>query len=55
MIWDKIKEFMSDGMDEEAAVQEVEKLREGGTINKLIRMLQDERKDKGVGDDGVAG
>ncbi|KAJ8125930.1 hypothetical protein O1611_g7709 [Lasiodiplodia mahajangana] len=55
VIWDKIKEFMAEGMDEEVAVQEVEKLRDGGTINKLIRMLQDDRKDKGIGDDGVLG
>ncbi|KAI0399789.1 transcriptional activator of glycolytic enzymes-domain-containing protein [Xylaria palmicola] len=55
VIWDKIKEYMADGMAEEAAVQEVEKLRDGGTINKLIRMLQDERKDKGLGDDGMLG
>ncbi|KAI1360960.1 transcriptional activator of glycolytic enzymes-domain-containing protein [Xylaria arbuscula] len=53
VIWDKIREFINEGMDEEAAVQEVEKLREGGTINKLIRMLQDERKDKGLGDDAM--
>ncbi len=53
VIWDKIREFISEGMDEDAAVQEVEKLRDGGTINKLIRMLQDERKDKGIGDDGM--
>jgi hypothetical protein len=42
-------------MDEQSAVQEVEKLREGGTINKLIRMLQDERKDKGIADDAMVG
>lgn len=54
VIWDKIKEYMSEGMDEDAAVQEVEKLRDGGTINKLIRMLQDDRKDKSVGEDGMA-
>lgn len=53
VIWDKIKEYMTEGMDEEAAVQEVEKLRDGGTINKLIRMLQDDRKDKSVGEDGM--
>ncbi|KAI1164472.1 transcriptional activator of glycolytic enzymes-domain-containing protein [Nemania serpens] len=53
VIWDKIKEYMTEGMDEDAAVQEVEKLRDGGTINKLIRMLQDDRKDKSVGDDGM--
>ncbi|KAI0503436.1 transcriptional activator of glycolytic enzymes-domain-containing protein [Xylaria bambusicola] len=53
VIWDKIREYINEGMDEDAAVQEVEKLREGGTINKLIRMLQDERKEKGIGDDGV--
>ncbi|KAF2971796.1 hypothetical protein GQX73_g1913 [Xylaria multiplex] len=53
VIWDKIREFINEGMDEDAAVQEVEKLREGGTINKLIRMLQDERKDKGIGDDAM--
>ncbi|KAI1750748.1 transcriptional activator of glycolytic enzymes-domain-containing protein [Xylaria castorea] len=55
VIWDKIKEYMGEGMDEEAAVQEVERLRDGGTINKLIRMLQDERKDKGIGEDGTTG
>ncbi|KAI1111490.1 transcriptional activator of glycolytic enzymes-domain-containing protein [Nemania sp. NC0429] len=54
VIWDKIKEFIAEGMDEDAAVQEVEKLRDGGTINKLIRMLQDDRKDKSVGEDGMA-
>ncbi|KAI0390087.1 transcriptional activator of glycolytic enzymes-domain-containing protein [Xylariaceae sp. FL0594] len=55
VIWDKIKEFINEGMDENQAVQEVEKLREGGTINKLIRMLQDERKDRGIADDAVVG
>ncbi|KAI1287905.1 transcriptional activator of glycolytic enzymes-domain-containing protein [Xylaria venustula] len=54
VIWDKIREFINEGMDEAAAVQEVEKLRDGGTINKLIRMLQDERKDKGSGDENTA-
>ncbi|KAI1821459.1 transcriptional activator of glycolytic enzymes-domain-containing protein [Xylaria intraflava] len=53
VIWDKIREFTAEGMDEDAAVQEVEKLRDGGTINKLIRMLQDERKEKGLGDDST--
>ncbi|KAI1432546.1 transcriptional activator of glycolytic enzymes-domain-containing protein [Xylaria sp. CBS 124048] len=55
VIWDKIREFTAEGMDESAAVQEVEKLRDGGTINKLIRMLQDERKEKGLGDDSTLG
>lgn len=45
---------MSDGMEEVTAVREVERLRDGGTINKLIRLLQDERKDKGL-DDSVLG
>ncbi|KAI1099790.1 transcriptional activator of glycolytic enzymes-domain-containing protein [Jackrogersella minutella] len=54
VIWDKIKEYMTEGLDEEDAVREVEKLRDGNTINKLIRMLQDERKDKGIGDDSMA-
>ncbi|KAI1326526.1 transcriptional activator of glycolytic enzymes-domain-containing protein [Xylariaceae sp. FL0255] len=53
VIWDKIKEFMAEGMDENEAVREVEKLREGGTINKLIRLLQEERKDKP--EDGMVG
>ncbi|KAI1483204.1 hypothetical protein K445DRAFT_27434 [Daldinia sp. EC12] len=53
VIWDKIKEYMAEGLDEEEAVKEVEKLRDGNTINKLIRMLQDERKEKGVGDDSM--
>ncbi|KAI1088996.1 transcriptional activator of glycolytic enzymes-domain-containing protein [Rostrohypoxylon terebratum] len=54
VIWDKIKEFMTEGLDEDEAVKEVEKLRDGNTINKLIRMLQDERKEKGLGDEGLA-
>ncbi|KAH7040969.1 transcriptional activator of glycolytic enzymes-domain-containing protein [Microdochium trichocladiopsis] len=54
VIWDKIKEYMSDGLDESAAVREVEKLRDGGTINKLIRLLQDERKDRGLDDSLLA-
>ncbi|OTB00473.1 hypothetical protein M426DRAFT_235715 [Hypoxylon sp. CI-4A] len=53
VIWDKIKDYMAEGMDEDDAVREVEKLRDGNTINKLIRMLQDERKDKGLGDDSM--
>lgn len=53
VIWDKIKEYVGEGMDEQSAVKEVEKLRDGGTINKLIRMLQDERKDKGITDDSI--
>ncbi len=40
-------------MSEENAVKEVEKLRDGGTINKLIRMLQEEKKEKGGGDDSI--
>ncbi|KAI1076931.1 transcriptional activator of glycolytic enzymes-domain-containing protein [Whalleya microplaca] len=56
VIWDKIKEFINnEGMSEDEAVREVEKLRDGGTINKLIRMLQEERKDRGMGDDSMAG
>jgi hypothetical protein len=53
VIWDKIKEYIDSGLEEEDAVREVEKLRDGGTINKLIRMLQEEKKDKGGGDDGL--
>lgn len=53
VIWDKIKEYVAEGMEEDKAVREVEKLRDGGTINKLIRMLQDERKDKGIPDDST--
>ncbi|KAI0164062.1 transcriptional activator of glycolytic enzymes-domain-containing protein [Xylariaceae sp. FL1272] len=45
VIWDKIKEHMKEGLTEEQAVREVENLRDGGTINKLIRMLQERRKD----------
>ncbi|KAI1840208.1 hypothetical protein JX266_013575 [Neoarthrinium moseri] len=55
VIWDKIKEYMAEGMAEDEAVREVEKLRDGGTINKLIRLLQDERKDKGIADDSTGG
>lgn len=55
VIWDKIKEYIAEGMEEDEAVREVEKLRDGGTVNKLIRLLQDERKDKGVGDDSMVG
>ncbi|KAK8044336.1 hypothetical protein PG993_004360 [Apiospora rasikravindrae] len=53
VIWDKIKDFIAEGMEEDEAVKEVEKLRDGGTINKLIRMLQEERKDKGLPDDSL--
>ena len=53
VIWDKIKEYIENGLSEENAVKEVEKLRDGGTINKLIRMLQEEKKEKGGGDDGM--
>lgn len=53
VIWDKIKEHIAEGMSDDDAVKEVEKLRDGGTINKLIRMLQDERKDKGLPDDST--
>ncbi|KAK7943390.1 uncharacterized protein PG986_012503 [Apiospora aurea] len=53
VIWDKIKDFIAEGMEEDEAVKEVEKLRDGGTINKLIRMLQEERKDKGLPDDSI--
>ncbi|KAI0007544.1 transcriptional activator of glycolytic enzymes-domain-containing protein [Xylariaceae sp. FL0662B] len=55
VIWDKIKEYINEGMSEDEAVREVEKLRDNGTINKLIRMLQEERKDRGVGDDSMVG
>ncbi|KAI1758725.1 transcriptional activator of glycolytic enzymes-domain-containing protein [Hypoxylon sp. FL1150] len=54
VIWDKIKDYMAEGLDEDEAVKEVEKLRDGGTINKLIRMLQDERKEKGMDDSMTA-
>ena len=53
VIWDKIKDFIAEGMEEDEAVKEVEKLRDGGTINKLIRMLQEERKEKGLPDDSI--
>ncbi|RYP49932.1 hypothetical protein DL768_004468 [Monosporascus sp. mg162] len=53
VIWDKIKEYMEHGMSEEDAVKEVERLRDGGTINKLIRMLQEEKKEKGGGDESM--
>ncbi|KAK8070065.1 hypothetical protein PG994_006681 [Apiospora phragmitis] len=53
VIWDKIKDFIAEGMEEDEAVKEVEKLRDGGTINKLIRSLQEERKDKGLPDDSL--
>ena len=47
VIWDKIREYITEGLGEEEAVAEVEKLRGGGSVNKLIRMLQDERKGEG--------
>ncbi|KAK8053221.1 hypothetical protein PG996_012522 [Apiospora saccharicola] len=53
VIWDKIKDFIAEGMEEDEAVKEVEKLRDGGTINKLIRSLQEERKEKGLPDDSI--
>lgn len=44
VVWDKIKELVADGLDEDDAVAEVERMRGGGTINRLIRILQDEKK-----------
>ena len=56
VIWDKIKEHIEAGMAEDEAVREVERLRDGGTINKLIRLLQEEKKEKGgAAGEGTAG
>ncbi|PSR78551.1 transcriptional activator of glycolytic enzymes-domain-containing protein [Coniella lustricola] len=43
-ILDQIKTYMADGIDEDTAVAEVEKLRRGRTLNWLSRILLDDRK-----------
>ena len=45
LVYDKIKELIADGIDEATAVQEVEAMRRGRTINWLMRLLQEDRKD----------
>lgn len=43
-ILDKIRQFIADGIDEQNAVMEVEKMRRGRTLHWLSRILQDDRK-----------
>lgn len=43
-ILDQIKTYIADGIDEDTAVAEVEKLRRGRTLNWLSRILLDDRK-----------
>ena len=45
LIYDKVKELIADGIDEATAVQEVESMRRGRTINWLMRLLQEDRKE----------
>ncbi|KAL8367098.1 hypothetical protein RB595_000418 [Gaeumannomyces hyphopodioides] len=45
IIWDKIREYMHDGLDEEAAVAAVEAKRATRTIHYLLHLLSQERKD----------
>lgn len=45
LIYDKVKELMADGIDEATAVREVEAMRRGRTINWLMRLLQEDRKE----------
>lgn len=45
MVWDKIKELVHDGLSEEAAVAEVERMRAGRSMNWLMNILQNNRKE----------
>ncbi|KAL8303357.1 hypothetical protein RB601_007870 [Gaeumannomyces tritici] len=45
IIWDKIREYMHDGLDEEAAVAAVEAKRATRTIHHLLAVLSKERKE----------
>ncbi|KAJ9142459.1 hypothetical protein NKR23_g7187 [Pleurostoma richardsiae] len=45
LIYDKIKELMADGLDEATAVREVESMRRGRSMNWLMRLLQDDRRE----------
>ena len=45
VIWDKIRELIHDGLSEEAAVSEVERLRAGRSMNWLMTVLQTNRKE----------
>ncbi|TPX15413.1 uncharacterized protein E0L32_004393 [Thyridium curvatum] len=45
IIWDKIKELIYDGLSEEAAVAEIEGLRGGRSMNWLMNILQNDRKE----------
>jgi len=45
LVWDKMKEFLHDDLTEEQAVAEVEKIRGGRSINWLMNLLQNNRKE----------
>jgi hypothetical protein len=61
VIWDEVRSLLRDGMTEEAAVQKLEHLRAGRSINKLQEMIQGRhgngpgtgRKRKAPGDGGA--
>lgn len=44
VILDKIQQYIADGIDEETAVAEVEKMRRGRTLNWLSRILLEDRQ-----------
>lgn len=45
LVWDKIREYMHDGLDEDAAVAAVEAKRATRSMHYLITLLSQERKD----------
>jgi Transcriptional activator of glycolytic enzymes len=49
VVWDKVKELISLGHSEAAAVENVELLRGGGTLYQLVTKLKRERQDDGEG------
>ncbi len=45
IVWDKIKELIHDGLSEEDALAEVERMRAGRSMNWLMNILQNNRKE----------
>lgn len=43
-IWDKITQYIADGIDEQSAVTELDNMRRGRTLNWLSRILLEDRK-----------
>ena len=45
LVWDKMKDFLHDDLSEEQAVAEVERIRDGRSLNWLMNLLQNNRKE----------